>query len=637
MFFDTVIFDFDYTLADGTDAIVACYNYAFSKHGYPDGEREAVRRTVGKTVRDSIRELTGCNDLQSIEDMRLLFREKADEILAKQTYLYNDTVPMLNLLKEKGIKIAIVSSKEKIRIEESLGIGGADGLIDLIIGVSSAPEPKPSPVGVKMAMGELLAEKALYVGDSLIDFETAKNAGLPFAAVTTGTTAKDDFILANSDGAVNIFGIFESLTELTKSLFKERTLYVTDIDGTLKEGREAIDAKKKELLNKAADNGVLFTAATARGVSSALCALDGIKLTAPLITLSGVEYYNAKSGRLKRYPLPEKTAVKIEKEAFSLGLEVFCYKTVRGDKTLYIYHRELKSDSARRFKDMRSKVNGQLFCEKSAFPLSENEDIVYLVVIGDENAVLKLENTALQSTEVATERFSESGTGVCYLEIFSKEGGKGNAAERIKNEVFADRVVAFGDNLNDLSFKSVSDELYTVESGLSRLKQSADGVLKNGCVADFIASRAGVCDGIEISLATAEDIPYIEKLERRFFAEAYGARLLLKALESESSYIITAKEFGAVSGYIIADVYADFAEIDKILTLPSCRGRGIAKRLHKELVKTALEKGSEKILLEVRSKNSARAFYEKLGYTVDGVRKNYYRDDDAVLMSLKIK
>ena len=134
MFFDTVIFDFDYTLADGTDAIVACYNHAFRAFGYPDGEREAVRRTVGMTVRDSIKLLTGCKDPESIEKMRLLFREKADEILAKNTFLFDGAKPLLRRLKEAGVKTAIVSSKERVRIEESLALGGAEGLVDHIIG-----------------------------------------------------------------------------------------------------------------------------------------------------------------------------------------------------------------------------------------------------------------------------------------------------------------------------------------------------------------------------------------------------------------------------------------------------------------------------------------------------------------------
>ncbi len=220
MIFDAIIFDFDYTLADGTEAIVECYNYAFRTKGFKEAEREPVRRTVGMTVRDSITVLTGCKDAELVEEMRLLFREKADEILSKETKLYSGTKPLLEMLREKGIGTAIVSSKEKFRIEETLGMHGALDLMELIIGVSSAPEPKPSPVGVQMAVKELNAKNPLYVGDSLIDFQTAKNAGLPFAAVTTGTTSKEDFLKENADNSVEIYGIFANTDELREALEK---------------------------------------------------------------------------------------------------------------------------------------------------------------------------------------------------------------------------------------------------------------------------------------------------------------------------------------------------------------------------------------------------------------------------------
>ncbi len=638
MFFDSIIFDFDYTLADGTDAIVACYNYAFSKMGYNDGEREAVRRTVGMTVRDSIKQLTGCTDPEKVEKMRLLFREKADEILAKNTHLYSDTVPMLNLLKENKIKTAIVSSKEKIRIEESLELGGGKDLIGLIIGVSSAPEPKPSPSGVNMALKELCAEKALYVGDSLIDFQTAKNAGLPFAAVTTGTTSKEDFIKANADGEVKIFGIFESLSELSKSLFTNRTLYVTDIDGTLKKDKDPICDKKKDLLRQITANGTLFTAATARGINSALTALSGIDVTAPLITLSGVEEYDPKTGKITRYPLSNETVNAIFKYCNELSLDLFIYRAKKGDKTLYISHGKLYSEAANRFKEMRKKVNGQIFVNEEDLNPSNDEEYLYAVVIGDEPSVLELKSSLLSEFPlVKTERFTESVTSTCYLEIFSEKGGKGNAARRAKNAAFANRVVAFGDNLNDLSFKEIADEFYTVENALPEVKAEALGIIKSGFVADFIASREGIISAVLINDAACEDIPTLTRLEKQSFEEFYSENQLLKAVESKTSHIIVAKEAGVVTGYLIADIYADFAEIDKIFTLESQRKRGIAKMLHNELLKRARENGSEKILLEVRSKNPARAFYEKLGYETDGIRKNYYKNDDAVLMSLTLK
>ena len=102
---------------------------------------------------------------------------------------------MIQCLKEKDCKIAVISTKVRYRIMETLERYGIADKIDLVVGGEDVARPKPDPEGVFKALDFFQAEKgdALFVGDSLVDANTAKNAGVDFAAVTTGVTKEQDF------------------------------------------------------------------------------------------------------------------------------------------------------------------------------------------------------------------------------------------------------------------------------------------------------------------------------------------------------------------------------------------------------------------------------------------------------------
>lgn len=83
MNYQAVIFDFDYTLGDATDAIYAGFRHAFSSMGLPVPEREAVRRTVGLPVQEAYSLLTGDRDQARRETFYSLFHPVARDMQAK--------------------------------------------------------------------------------------------------------------------------------------------------------------------------------------------------------------------------------------------------------------------------------------------------------------------------------------------------------------------------------------------------------------------------------------------------------------------------------------------------------------------------------------------------------------------------
>ena len=188
--YQTYLFDFDYTLADSSKGIVMCYRNVLERHVHTGISDEQIKRTIGKTLVDSFAILSGITDTDTLEIYRKEYVKEADKYMTANTRLFPETAEVLTRLKAQGAKIGIISTKYRYRIMELLGHALPQGTIDLIVGGEDVQTPKPSPEGVFIALEKLHTEKAstLYIGDSIVDAETAQAAGTDFAGVLHGTT-----------------------------------------------------------------------------------------------------------------------------------------------------------------------------------------------------------------------------------------------------------------------------------------------------------------------------------------------------------------------------------------------------------------------------------------------------------------
>ena len=192
--YQTYLFDFDYTLADSSKGIVMCYRNVLERHGHTGISDEQIKRTIGKTLVDSFAILSGITDTDTLEIYRKEYVKEADKYMTANTRLFPETAEVLTRLKAQGAKIGIISTKYRYRIMELLGHALPQGTIDLIVGREDVQTPKPSPEGVFIALEKLHTEKAstLYIGDSIVDAETAQAAGTDFAGVLHGTTTREE-------------------------------------------------------------------------------------------------------------------------------------------------------------------------------------------------------------------------------------------------------------------------------------------------------------------------------------------------------------------------------------------------------------------------------------------------------------
>lgn len=188
------LFDFDYTLADSSRGIVMCFRNVLAMHGHDGISDESIKRTIGKTLEESFTILTGIDNKETLTAYRKEYVAQADKLMTANTVLFPETLDVLSRLKEKGAKIGIISTKYRYRIMELLGKKLPEGFLDIIIGGEDVKTPKPSPEGLTFAISHLGLEATdvLYCGDSTVDAETARNAGVDFAGVLHGMTTREE-------------------------------------------------------------------------------------------------------------------------------------------------------------------------------------------------------------------------------------------------------------------------------------------------------------------------------------------------------------------------------------------------------------------------------------------------------------
>lgn len=190
-----VLFDFDYTLGDATDAIVAGYTAGLTGLGWPAPEREAVRHTVGLPLELGYTSLTGDSDPAHQEAFRGLFTQVAHPMQAAGVPLFPGAPELLQALRDAGVRTAIVSTKRTVVLKEALAPHPCAQCLELVLGGDLVANSKPDPEGLLAAMArmELAPQETLYVGDTVIDAETAQRAGTDFVPVLNGTTPAQAF------------------------------------------------------------------------------------------------------------------------------------------------------------------------------------------------------------------------------------------------------------------------------------------------------------------------------------------------------------------------------------------------------------------------------------------------------------
>lgn len=141
---------------------------------------------------------------------------------------------------------------------------------------------------------------------------------------------------------------------------------------------------------------------------------------------------------------------------------------------------------------------------------------------------------------------------------------------------------------------------------------------------------------VSIRQMKVEDAAAIAEMEHQTFSDAWSEKAILDTLRNPKTICLVAEKIGKIVGYCIVYTADDEADIARIAVLKESRRFGVASELIHALDVICWENQIQIIMLDVRvSNDDARAFYEKHGFTQDGIRENYYKNpiEDAILMS----
>ncbi|MBR2807754.1 MAG: HAD family hydrolase [Oscillospiraceae bacterium] len=188
MRYKAVLFDMDGTVLDTLDDLADSVNRSLREFGLPEVSRFQVGQSLGNGAKYLIRHcLPEGSDEALCEQVLSFYKPWYDAHCRIKTKPYDGILQLMEALRADGIHQAIISNKPDSAVQE-LAEAFFSGLMDVVIGESPAVKRKPSPDTVLAAASQmgLMASDCVYIGDTEVDLETARNAGMDCIPVSWG-------------------------------------------------------------------------------------------------------------------------------------------------------------------------------------------------------------------------------------------------------------------------------------------------------------------------------------------------------------------------------------------------------------------------------------------------------------------
>ncbi|MBN2444178.1 MAG: HAD family hydrolase [Spirochaetales bacterium] len=254
-----------------------------------------------------------------------------------------------------------------------------------------------------------------------------------------------------------------------------KTLYVSDLDGTLLNTKDKISEISLSIINKLIDEGMDFTYATARSLSSASIVTKGLKLNYPLIVYNGAFTINPNTGEILYsiyFSSEEKKYISNLLSNHNIFPLVYSFID-KVEKVSWLVDKE--NDGVRRYIENRNgskRLNPLLFQ-----PDLYNGNNFYYTCIGEEEDLQPIYNTLKDNMNFNCILHRELYRDEFWCEIMPHKATKAFAIEKLKKNYNFKRLISFGDALNDIPMFNISDESYAVENSVPELKEISSGII----------------------------------------------------------------------------------------------------------------------------------------------------------------
>lgn len=255
----------------------------------------------------------------------------------------------------------------------------------------------------------------------------------------------------------------------------DKTLFLTDLDGTLLRSDQSLSKYTVETLNRLISRGMLFSYATARSYATSSIVTAGLDARFPVIVYNGTFVLeNGTKRRLLSHAFSRASAAEILHTLTDFGVYPIVY-AYEEEAEKYFYCPRLISDETEAFLKTR-RGDGR---ENEVADIEEalRGETFHFSCIDKPEKLLGAYEKLKDGFECVY--YKEIYSGEQWLEVHPKGVSKAKAMTELKNLVGCERVVCFGDGVNDISMFEISDECYAVANADEKLKKIATGVIES--------------------------------------------------------------------------------------------------------------------------------------------------------------
>ncbi len=257
------------------------------------------------------------------------------------------------------------------------------------------------------------------------------------------------------------------------------TMVISDLDGTLLRSDVRLSEFTVAAVNSLIRRGVNFTYATARSLNSALRLTKELTLSLPVITYNGACIKSPETGEIIEIQSLDEAQVQLIRETLDrFGISPLVYTYLDGEEKV-LWQRGSESVGLQLYLDSRKD-------DERMLPVDSFDDlfcgeIFYVTCIEDTDELLTplcVDLTAEDSLNCLLQK-DIYGPKYYWLEIMDYRVSKAHALDTIKKLTGMERIISFGDSINDVPLFEVSDECYAVENAVEQLKRVADDVIES--------------------------------------------------------------------------------------------------------------------------------------------------------------
>lgn len=258
-----------------------------------------------------------------------------------------------------------------------------------------------------------------------------------------------------------------------------KRLYISDLDGTLLNSNARLTDNTAEIINELSGSGLAFTFATARTAASAVQITQKMTLSLPCILMNGVSIYDINAKKyIKNEYIKRSAALAVEEIFLKNNLQPYMYKIE--NEELYAVYTGFSNNEMFEFYKIRKDRYDKPFIKCNKLNEQTENSTVYFTILDSHDRLLPVKNEIEKISDVKFEFYKDVyHENLWFLEIFSCNASKFNAACFLKEYGGFDHITGFGDNFNDLPLFNACDRKIAVGNARDKIKETADIVIGN--------------------------------------------------------------------------------------------------------------------------------------------------------------